>query len=294
MRRPTLLLAHTAERDALRAARRVAELLVAAGGDVRVLAEEAAALQLPEAVAVPGDRAAAGAGLVVTFGGDGTLLRGAEIARPHGAAVFGVNLGHVGFLTEAEPEDLDVTVARLLEGRYEVEERLTVEAWVAPPGGPRAAAGWALNEVVLEKAEPGRMLECLLEVDGRPLSRWGGDGVLIATPTGSTAYAFSAGGPVIWPQVAALVVVPVSAHALFARPLVVDPGCPVAVELLSSSAAVLSCDGRRVVAVPAGGRVEVTPGQLPVRLARLDRRGFTDRLVAKFDLPVSGWRGRRG
>ncbi len=294
MSRRVLLLAHTGRAEAVAAARRVGQLLAAAGTELRVLRAEAAALDLPGAEVVSSDGAARDVELVIVFGGDGTLLRGAELSRPFGAALFGVNLGHVGFLAEAEPEDLDTTAAGLLAGAYHVEERLTVEAWVVEPGGDRSWAGWALNEVALEKADRARMLECLLEIDGRPLSQWGTDGVLVATPTGSTAYAFSAGGPVIWPQVGALVVVPVSAHALFARPLVVDASCPIAIEVLAPSAALLSCDGRRVVPVPPGARVEVGPGAVPVRLARLGQRSFTDRLVAKFGLPVSGWRGRRG
>ena len=137
------------------------------------------------------------------------------------------------------------------------------------------------------------MLEVVVEVDGRPLSRWGCDGVVCATPTGSTAYNFSAGGPVVWPGVEALLMVPLSAHALFARPMVVAPTSVVAVELLATTdgAGVLWCDGRRTVELPPGARIEVRRGRRPVRLARLHEAPFTDRLVAKFGLPVEGWRG---
>ncbi len=156
--------------------------------------------------------------------------------------------------------------------------------------------GWALNEASIEKASRERMLEVVVEIDGRPLSRWGCDGVVMATPTGSTAYAFSAGGPVVWPEVEALLLVPISAHALFARPLVVSPDSVLAVEVLSTgqSAGVLWCDGRRAVDLPPGARIEARRGERPVRLARLHSAPFTDRLVAKFDLPVLGWRGRPG
>jgi NAD+ kinase len=153
--------------------------------------------------------------------------------------------------------------------------------------------GWALNEASVEKASRERMLEVGIEVDQRPLSRWGCDGVVFATPTGSTAYAFSAGGPVVWPEVDALLMVPISAHALFARPLVVAPTSVLAVEVLARTegAGVLWCDGRRTVELPPGARIEVRRGASPVRLVRLHEAPFTDRLVAKFGLPVEGWRG---
>ncbi len=152
---------------------------------------------------------------------------------------------------------------------------------------------WALNEASVEKAARERMLEVVVEIDGRPLSRWGCDGVVCSTPTGSTAYNFSAGGPVVWPEVEALLVVPISAHALFARPMVVAPTSVLAVEVIAGTkaAGVLWCDGRRTVELPPGARIEVRRGHMPVYLARLHDRPFTDRLVAKFDLPVSGWRG---
>jgi NAD+ kinase len=177
-------------------------------------------------------------------------------------------------------------------GDYGVEERMTLDVVVRENGGV-THTGWALNEASVEKASRQRMLEVVAEIDGRPLSRWGCDGVVCATPTGSTAYAFSAGGPVVWPQVEALLVVPISAHALFARPLVVSPDSVVALELLAvTSGGVLWCDGRRPIEVPPGARVEVRRGERPVRLARLHRTPFTDRLVTKFGLPVAGWRGR--
>jgi NAD+ kinase len=152
---------------------------------------------------------------------------------------------------------------------------------------------FAVNEASVEKAARERMLEVIIEVDDRPLSRFGCDGVVCATPTGSTAYNFSAGGPIVWPEVEALLMVPISAHALFARPMVVAPTSVLAVEVLARTegAGVLWCDGRRAVDLPPGARIEVTRGARPVRLVRLHRAPFTDRLVAKFGLPVEGWRG---
>ena len=290
--RIVLLVTHTGRTAALRSARVVVERLAAAGVTVRVLAKEVYELgPLPATCVEPGPEAAEGAEVVLVLGGDGTLLRAAELVRPASTPLLGVNLGHVGFLAEAERADLTATVDRVLERRYSVEERMTVDVTVRLDGRV-VADNWALNEASVEKSARERMLEVVAEVDGRPLSRWGCDGVVCATPTGSTAYAFSAGGPVVWPEVDALLLVPISAHALFARPLVVSPTSVLAVEVLADTAGgVLWCDGRRTVELPPGARVEVCRGRQPVHLARLHQRPFTDRLVAKFALPVRGWRG---
>lgn len=233
---------------------------------------------------VPGD-------VVVVFGGDGTILRAAEQSAA-GTPLLGVNLGHVGFLAEAEPEDVHFVVDSLINRRWEVEERTRLQVQVQR-GGVSVDGTWALNEISVEKAARERMIEVLVEVDGRPLSRWGCDGVVCATPTGSTAYAFSAGGPVVWPEVAALLVVPLSAHALFARPLVVSPASTITLDVAPGSQAVLWADGRRTIDVHSGDRLVVSADPEPVRFARLAPAPFTDRLVAKFDLPVEGWRGRQ-
>ena len=295
-KRTVLVTAHTGREAAVRSARLVVERLIEAGINVRVLDEEAEELGRVHAEVVPENGAALeGAELIIVLGGDGTLLRAAELARPAAVPLLGVNLGHVGFLAEAEVEDLASVVDRVVEGGYEVEKRMTVEV-VVRLNGSVLARTWALNEASVEKKD--RMLEVVAEIDGRPLSRWGCDGVICATPTGSTAYAFSAGGPVVWPEVEALLLVPNSAHALFARPMVVSPESTLALEILpDTSAGVLWCDGRRSFDIPPGARVEVRKGEVPVRLARLlgvEATGapFTDRLVAKFGLPVQGWRGR--
>ncbi|MDI2131841.1 NAD kinase [Yinghuangia seranimata] len=290
--RTVLVVAHTGRPAALRSARLVVERLVAAGLVVRVLESEAEELALPgiEVVAAePG--AAKGCELALVLGGDGTLLRGAELVRDARVPMLGVNLGRVGFLAEAEREDLGEVVERVVRFDYEVEERMTIDI-VVRTNGDVVHTNWALNEAAVEKASRERMLELVTEVDGRPLSRWGGDGVVCATPTGSTAYAFSAGGPVVWPEVEALLMVPISAHALFAKPLVVSPRSVLAVEVLPETPkGVLWCDGRRTVDLPPGARVEVRRGAVPIRLARLHEAPFTNRLVAKFALPVRGWRG---
>jgi NAD+ kinase len=292
-----LVTAHTGRENALRSARFVADRLTAAGIAVRTLAGEFAS---PGTREVPASAAAAeGAELVIVLGGDGSLLRAAELSRPAGVPLIGVNLGHVGFLAEAEPDGLADLVERVVAREYAVEERMTIDVTVRR-NGTGIASTWALNEATVEKAARERVIEVIIEIDGRPLSRWGGDGVVCSTPTGSTAYAFSAGGPVVWPEVEALLLVPISAHALFAPPMVVSPQSVLAVELIvasETSGAVLWCDGRRKVDLPPGARVEVRRGSLPVLLARLQAPvsrsgGFTDRLVAKFGLPVAGWRGR--
>ncbi len=298
--RTMLLVAHTGRPAARQIAHAVAGRLGAAGVGLRVLAPEADELGVPGAAAVPvSPAAAAGAEMVVVIGGDGTLLRAAELARGAGVPLLGVNLGHVGFLAEAEPEDVAEATDRVVARDYSVEQRMTVDVSVRL-NGEVLAATWALNEATVEKAARERMLDLVIEVDGRPLSRWGCDGVVFATPTGSTAYAFSAGGPVVWPEVEALLMVPICAHALFAGPMVVSPRSVLAAEVIGASGgtaagaresgaresgparggspgggqsetsgAVLWCDGRRKVDLPPGARVEVRRGTRPVLLARL-------------------------
>ena len=298
MSRRVLVLAHTGREESLKAAWDACEQLHSSGivpvmqeselGDmeryfgrlehpVEVLHDH---IQLPDVE------------LVMVLGGDGTILRAAELVREVDVPLLGVNLGHVGFLAESERADLAQTVEWIASRQYTVEERMTidVQVWVR---GQKIWHTWALNEAAIEKGNRERMLEVVTEVDGRPLTTFGCDGIVLATPTGSTAYAFSAGGPVVWPEVEALVIVPISAHALFAKPLVVSPGSKLAVEVLGRTDAqgVLWCDGRRSVDLPPGSRVEVTRSATPVRLARTHPTPFSGRLVRKFELPIHGWRG---
>ena len=292
MTRSVLVLAHTGREATAAAARTAVARLQAAGVEVRVVAAEARDLDLSGVRLCERDAGAAdGAELVLVLGGDGSILRAAELARQSAVPLLGINLGRVGFLAEAEQEDLDETLDRVLDRDYTVEPRSTLDVDVLVDGAA-VDSGWALNECSVEKAARERMLEVVVEVDGRPLSRWGCDGVVASTPTGSTAYAFSAGGPVVWPTVEALLLVPISAHALFARPLVTGPGTMVALEVLPSGAeGVVACDGRRSRPLPHGSRVEIRTGATPVLLARTRQRTFTDTLVRKFALPVEGWRG---
>ncbi|WP_408899362.1 NAD kinase [Nocardioides sp. R1-1] len=297
--RRVLVLAHTGRAEARDVARAFVKELTGHGIVVRLLRHEARDLELTPADYVPSveltdseSDASHGCELTVVIGGDGSILRAAEVTHQRSTPVLGVNLGHVGFLAEAEHEDVAATIDAIVHQRYTTEDRLTldVKAYV---DGRLVYSTFALNEASVEKAARERMLEVVVEIDDRPLSRWGCDGVVCATPTGSTAYNFSAGGPIVWPQVQALCVVPLSAHALFARPMVVAPSSVIAIEVLEGNqgSGVLWCDGRRSVDLPPGARIEVSRGERPVRLVRLHQAPFTDRLVAKFGLSVEGWRG---
>src|ERR1700754_958669 len=286
--RVALLVTHTGRRRSTEHARTVATDLIRAGFEVRVVADEADDLEVPGVVPRSDIDAADGAEIVFALGGDGTFLRAAELARPAKAPLLGINLGKVGFLAEAEIDDIDQAVRDVVNRDYTVDERLTLDVRAELTPGGQVVESWALNEVSVEKGQRAQMLELLVDVDGRPLSRYGCDGVVCATPTGSTAYAFSAGGPVVWPEVEALLLVPISAHALFSRPLVTAPTSTFAITVDPfTTLAVLCCDGRRVYDLPPGARVTVQRGTLPVRIVRLRPRPFTDRLVAKFGLLIA-------
>ncbi len=298
--RRILLVVHARRDDTVHAAERILTAVRAAGATPVVSAEDRP--ELAERLSLEGvetlgvDVDIADVELAIVLGGDGTILRAAETVRGGRAPILGINMGHVGFLAEIERDDMDDAVRRVIARDYTVEERLALAVRVLDADDTVIFETWALNEATVEKASRERMLEVVMEVDGRPLSSFGCDGVVVASPTGSTAYNFSAGGPVIWPTVEAIAVVPLSAHALFARPLVVSPDATVAVEVLerTSGSGILWCDGRRSHELPPGARVVVRRSSRPVRLARLHPAAFTDRLVRKFRLPVAGWRGATG
>jgi NAD+ kinase len=284
--RQILLVTHTGRPSATATARKLVIRLQEQGLRVVAPAAEAAELGIE---GVQEWSAEDTVELVLVVGGDGTILRGAELARAGRAPLLGINVGRVGFLAEAEQHDIERVAEQVVARSYSVEPRVAVEVEVEIEGDIRHRH-WALNEISVEKAARARMIEVGIEVDGKRLSRWGCDGVVCATPTGSTAYAFSAGGPVVWPDVDALLVVPLSAHALFARPLVIAPTSVIRIDLLPMSApAVLSADGRRGLDLPPGSQVSVRRSEQPVLLARLEQTPFTERLVAKFALPVQGW-----
>jgi NAD+ kinase len=230
--------------------------------------------------------------LAIVLGGDGTILRAAELMRDQRVPILGINLGKVGFLAELEPGDIDPMIDVIVQRGWKVEERRALNVRVTEPNGT-VWESWALNEVAIEKSLRDRMLEVTVSIDERPVMAWGGDGLIVSTPTGSTAYAFSAGGPIVWPDVDAHLVVPVSAHALFARPIVTAPSARIDIAIIDELApAIVVCDGRRNTMAAPGSHVAVTESKDPVLFARLHLSPFADRLVRKFQLPVTGWRNR--
>ncbi|TSA22616.1 MAG: NAD kinase [Actinomycetales bacterium] len=226
--------------------------------------------------------------LVIVLGGDGTILRAAEIVRGFEIPIIGINLGNVGFLAEIAQPTADEIVSAIRNGGFHREPRLVLKYEVLR-NEKSIYQGWALNEVTVERSST-QMLELFLQIDSRPLSKWGCDGVICATPTGSTAYAFSAGGPVVWPEVSALVLLPLAAHALFSRPMVVSPDCEIVIDVISNEAQI-SSDGLRQMELSVGDRIILTKDQDKIQLAYINEGNFTDRLVAKFKLPIEGWRG---
>ena len=283
MSRNIIFLVNASRPEALIATRELSQLLLKEGftlttpSDVNVLGiTQTPVADLPSAE------------LVVVLGGDGTILRGAEVARAQGIPILGINLGHVGFLAEVEKPSLAEIAASIISKSYKTENRMVLRYSVVR-NGAEISTGWALNEVTVER-DGTTMVELFVQIDDRPLSRWGCDGLICSTPTGSTAYAFSAGGPVLWPEIDALVLLPISAHALFSRPMVVSPQSQIVVEIESSDA-LLSADALRKLPLHAGDRVLITKDDSVIKLAHVKATLFTDRLVAKFKLPVEGWRG---
>ena len=286
MSRKVLFVIHAAHPTAFDIARAAASGLLAKGIAVSVSDGDESGVGIAEVTA---SNDAAGCELVMVFGGDGTILRGIEIARDHDVPVFSVNLGHVGFLAEAEPEDIDAVINTVVNKEWSVEERTALAIHATDADG-RTWESWALNEVAIEKYHREHMTKLLVSIDERPVSHWSCDGVLVATPTGSTAYAFSAGGPVVWPEVDALVLLPLAAHALFTRPMVISPRSEIVIDIESESAD-LNADGIRRTKLQKNDRVVLTSDKEDVLLAHIKPAAFADRLVAKFKLPVEGWRG---
>lgn len=301
--RQVAVLTHIGRSEAVAAASRFVAGMTAEGitcllpgGDIRAMGPAMGGSEVKE---LHPTHSHTDAEVAVVFGGDGTILRSAEWAMPRDVPLLGVNLGHVGFLAEAELWEIDEVVAHVVTRSWTVEQRFTVDIIVRDQpqrdGGREIWRSFAVNEVSIEKSARERMLELLIAVDGRPLSRWACDGVLVATPTGSTAYTFSAGGPVIWPEVEALLVTPLSAHALFARSMVLGPASTVTAQLIDTpvNRGVIWCDGRRSIELSGGMEIEVFAGSHRLQMARIGVAPFTDRLVRKFDLRVEGWRGAK-
>jgi NAD+ kinase len=268
-KRKILLVVHPSRKDAIEYAQALTQLLISENFEVS-------------------QSKADGAEAAIVLGGDGTMLRAAQLCRGFDIPILGINLGNVGFLAEIEKPSINEILEAIQTKRYKSEPRLVLK-YSVERDGVEIAEGWALNEVVIEGL-PGEMIQLFVQIDSRPLSRWGCDGVICATPTGSTAYAFSAGGPVVWPEVPAFVLLPIAAHALFSRPMVVSPESTIAIDVESKDA-LLSADGFRRTELKVGDRVVLTRDDSRIHLAHIENSPFSDRLVAKFKLPVEGWRG---
>lgn len=288
-----LVVTHPLREDVAELAEKLAAALRAAGVAVKICSGATQSLLRPDALRVGDDVTGDTADLVLALGGDGTVLRSAKIAAAADVPLLGVNFGKVGFLAEAETGELETVVQRLLDGEYTVEERTALTVAATGTDG-EAKVSWAFNDIAVEKAEPARMLELFIEIDGTRIARYGCDGVLIASPTGSTAHAMSAGGPVVWPDVDALVVVPMNAHALFAKPMVVHSTSEIriGVESVGTEGALIA-DGKELTRLTAGSTVTIRRSERPVKLVRMSDQPFASRLVSKLSLPVDGWRHGR-
>lgn len=228
---------------------------------------------------------------ILTLGGDGTILSAAEIAYREDVPLLGINFGHMGFLTETTADSISRVLQQIADGHYDLDPRMTLAVRIVRPDGT-VHEDWALNDAVVLHSDKAHPADFAFVVDGQIVSTYAADGIVLATPTGSTAYAFSAGGPVVWPGTQAIVMAPLAAHGLFTRPLVVAPSSYLEVGVLDSNriAPTVWFDGRREVEAPPGSRIEITAGERPIRLVRLDDTPFAARLVTKFNLPVTGWR----
>lgn len=270
--RAILLLVNASREEAKGAAETISKILVAAGIKIYT----------------PADSDIANVEVVLVLGGDGTILRGAEFALKENIPLLGINLGHVGFMAEVEAFTFEKVAQAVIDKDYVLDPRMLLTFQVKR-GKNIIDQGWALNEISIERKST-TMAELFVQIDDRPLSRWGCDGIICATPTGSTAYAFSAGGPVLWPEVQAMVLLPIAAHALFAKPMVIAPTSTIGITIESSDAS-LSADALRKIELEKNDHIEITKNSKQVILAHLKSTIFTDRLVAKFKLPIEGWRG---
>lgn len=270
--RAILLLVNASRQEAKGAAETISKILVAAGIKIYT----------------PVDSDIAHVEVVLVLGGDGTILRGAEFALKENIPLLGINLGHVGFMAEVEAFTFEKVAQAVIDKDYVLDPRMLLTFQVKR-GKNIIDQGWALNEISIERKST-TMAELFVQIDDRPLSRWGCDGIICATPTGSTAYAFSAGGPVLWPEVQAMVLLPIAAHALFAKPMVIAPTSTIGITIESSDAS-LSADALRKIELEKNDHIEITKNSNQVMLAHLKSTIFTDRLVAKFKLPIEGWRG---
>jgi NAD+ kinase len=263
-------------------AARAAKWLADRGVTVRVPAADAGPCGL-EHLACPEAKFAQGLDVAVSLGGDGTMLRTVDIVYEAGVPVLGVNVGDLGYLTEVEPGALDRALERLLAGDYDVAERMALQVDVAS-SGPANGRWWALNEAVLEKAQSGRVTRLDVRINGAYFTTYAADGVIVATPTGSTAYSFSARGPIVSPRLRCLVLTPVSPHMLFDRSLVLDGADDLSFVVVDERTVVLTLDGRELGVVETGATITCTSGPRPARMVTFGPRDFHQILKAKFGL----------
>jgi len=223
--------------------------------------------------------------LVVSLGGDGTMLRAAQLAHSEDAPLLGVNMGALGYLSETDGEHAKAALDRILEGNYKTEERMMLACHVEDAGEEADFVG--LNEVLVERPGRHRLVRLQVRIGGESLAAFGADGLIVATPTGSTAYALSAGGPIVAPETRCLVLVPVSAHMIFARPFVLSDEETVEITVGGSEeGASVSLDGAIGRDLSAEAVVTVRRHERPLRLVRLEGPGFIERLRTKLNLPV--------
>ena len=276
---------HPDRESVVATARRAAAWLVERSHEVRLSTEDARTAGLPE-LAVHPDDLVPGLDVAVSLGGDGTMLRTVDLVAGHKVPVIGVNLGTLGYLTEVEPAGLLGALERFLDGRYLVEARMRMSVEVDAPSRPDHlhCTFPALNEAVVGKTPTGQIVRVRVLIDGDELTTYSADGIIIATPTGSTAYAWSAGGPIISPSHAALLLTPVAPHMLFDRSLVLPPETCIRLEVVSGRTASLSVDGRNLGLLEEGDAVVCTVAPDPAQLVIFEPRNFLHILKAKFGL----------
>jgi len=277
------LIVHELRDDAETRARELAAWLGARGHKLAILDINRDELGLDALVREP-DELAVDAAVVVSLGGDGSMLRAADLAAAHDVPVLGVNLGRLGYLTEVEPEGLIAAVEQCLAGDALIEERMRVSASVVRADGEHIDVGDALNEALVERDESGRTVRLGLSIDGEYFISYNADGIIVASPTGSTAYSMSARGPIVSPGHQALIVTAVSPHQLFDRSLVLKPDSTVEIEVLPSRNASLSLDGRESMQLHPGDRVICQRSAAPARIVSLRGDGFLTVLKTKFGL----------
>lgn len=256
--------------------------LTSRGHEVRLSNDQAATLGHTE-LGVPEAQLSAGLDLMVSLGGDGTMLRAVDLAAADSVPVLGINLGQLGYLTEVEPSGVRMALKRFLAGSYSIEERMRLEVTVHRSGAETERLT-ALNEAVLEKSEMGHTVRLDVELDGLPFTSYVSDGLILATPTGSTAYAFSARGPIVAPTHRAIMLTPVSPHMLFDRTLVLEPGTELRITVAGHRPAALSVDGRMLGELRRGDGIVATAASHAARLVIFSPRDFHQILKSKFGL----------